>query len=147
MKNDSDATAILLVDDNQVDIDLTLMAFSRINFTKRVQIARDGAETLEIIRSWGVKRSSTPKLILLDINIPKINGLEVLKELKESDKTKSIPVVMLTSSNNDADINKAYEFGANSYLIKPIDFDKFILLTRVICDYWIQLNVKPEEKS
>jgi len=146
MRNDSETAAILLVDDNQVDIDLTLMAFSRINFTKPVQIARDGAETLEIIRSWDDKRSSTPKLILLDINIPKINGLEVLKELKESDKTKSIPVVMLTSSNNDADINKAYEFGANSYLIKPIDFDKFILLTRVICDYWIQLNVKPEEK-
>ena len=137
--------SVLLVDDNQVDVDLTLMAFSRIKFLNPVQIARDGAETLDIMRTW--KRiADMPHLILLDIKLPKISGLEVLKELKSFDKTSHIPVVMLTSSTNDADIKTAYQLGANSYIIKPVDFDKFISLTSILCEYWINLNVKPEEK-
>lgn len=146
MTHNMDALSILLVDDNQVDIDLTLMAFARVDFKKPVQIARDGAEMLEIIKSWEFN-NPIPKLILLDINLPKVSGLEVLRVLKETEKTRQIPVVMLTSSNNDADINKAYEYGANSYLIKPVDFDQFIVLTKIVCDYWIQLNVKPEAKQ
>ena len=137
--------SVLLVDDNQVDVDLTLMAFSRIKFLNPVQIARDGAETLDIMRTC--KRiADMPHLILLDIKLPKISGLEVLKELKSFDKTSHIPVVMLTSSTNDADIKTAYQLGANSYIIKPVDFDKFISLTSILCEYWINLNVKPEEK-
>lgn len=143
MTNESDPVSILLVDDSQVDIDLTLLAFSRINFHRSVQIARDGAELMEIARQWK-EGSPIPKLILLDIKLPKISGLEVLKELKSSVTTRNIPIVMLTSSNNDTDIKTAYEYGANSYIIKPVDFDKFIVLTSTICDYWIGLNVKPE---
>lgn len=143
MKQDIDPYAILLVDDNQVDVDLTILALSRINFTKPVQIARDGAETLEIIEQWEAG-SPVPRLILLDIKLPKVSGLEVLKVLKSSSKTRHIPVVMLTSSNNDADIRTAYDLGANSYITKPVDFDKFIVLTTAICDYWIGLNVRPE---
>ncbi len=137
--------SVLLVDDNQVDVDLTLMAFSRIKFLNPVQIARDGAETLDIMRTWK-SIVDMPHLILLDIKLPKVSGLEVLKELKSSDKTSHIPVVMLTSSTNDADIKTAYQRGANSYIIKPVDFDKFISLTSILCDYWINLNVQPEEK-
>lgn len=143
MKQESEPFAILLVDDSQVDVDLTILALSRINFTKPVQIARDGAETLEIIEQWKAG-TPVPRLILLDIKLPKVSGLEVLKVLKNSSKTRHIPVVMLTSSNNDADIKTAYELGANSYITKPVDFDKFIVLTTAICDYWIGLNVRPE---
>ena len=83
-------------------------------------------------------------MILLDIKLPKVSGLEVLKVLKSSNLTCFIPVVMLTSSNNDADIRTAYEYGANSYITKPVDFDKFIVLTTALCDYWVGLNVRPE---
>lgn len=143
MTQDKESYSILLVDDNQVDVDLTLLALSRINFTKSVQIARDGAETLEIVERWK-EGAPTPKLILLDIKLPKVSGLEVLKELKSSKMTMYIPVVMLTSSNNDTDIRTAYEYGANSYITKPVDFDKFMVLTTALCDYWIGLNVRPE---
>jgi len=134
---------ILLVDDSQVDVDLTMLALSRLNFNKPVQIARDGAETLEIIEKWE-QGNPTPKLILLDIKLPKVSGLEVLRVLKSSKIAKFIPVVMLTSSNNDADIRTAYEWGANSYITKPVDFDKFMVLTNALCDYWLGLNVRPE---
>jgi hypothetical protein len=143
MRQDVETNAILLVDDSQVDVDLTLLALSRINFTRSVQIARDGAETLEIIEQW-IAGSPPPKLILLDIKLPKVSGLEVLRVLKNTRKMSHIPVVMLTSSNNDADIRTAYEYGANSYITKPVDFDKFIVLMTTVCDYWIGLNVRPE---
>jgi CheY-like chemotaxis protein len=143
MNPEIEASAILLVDDSQVDVDLTLLALNRIHFEKPVQVARDGAETLEIIKQWD-SGSPLPKLIMLDIKLPKVSGLEVLKVLKSSAKTRCIPVVMLTSSNNDTDIRTAYELGANSYITKPVDFDKFIILTSTICDYWIGLNVRPE---
>jgi CheY-like chemotaxis protein len=143
MINDQEPFSILLVDDSQVDVDLTLLALSRINFTKPVQIARDGAETLDIIENWKTG-AAIPKLILLDIKLPKVSGLEVLHTLKSSKLTRHIPVVMLTSSNNDNDIRTAYDYGANSYITKPVDFDKFMVLTTLICDYWIGLNVRPE---
>lgn len=145
MNHDIENVSILLVEDNQVDIDLTLMAFSRINFAKPVQIARDGAETLEIVEQWN-KGTQMPCLVLLDINIPKVNGLEVLHTIKSSSKTRHIPVVILTSSTNYADLRTAYEYGANSYIIKPVDFEEFKTLTSILCDYWIRLNIRPEEK-
>jgi CheY-like chemotaxis protein len=145
MNYEGENVSILLVEDNQVDIDLTLLAFSRINFVQPVQIARDGAETLEIVEQWH-KGNPMPCLVLLDINIPKVNGLEVLHTIKGSNRTRHIPVVILTSSTNDADLRTAYEFGANSYIIKPVDFEEFKTLTMILCDYWIRLNVKPEDK-
>ncbi len=146
MNLDLEPVSILLVDDSQVDVDLTLLAFSRISFNKSVQIARDGAEMLEIIGKWN-EGAPLPRLILLDIKLPKVSGLEVLKVIKSSDRTNHIPVVMLTSSTNDADVKTAYDNGANSYIIKPVDFDNFISLTTILCDYWINLNVKPEDKE
>ena len=143
MMQNEEPFAILLVDDSQVDVDLAVLALSRIKFNKPVQIARDGAETIEIVEKWQ-QGGSIPKLILLDINLPKVSGLEVLKVIKSSAKTKFIPVVMLTSSSNDIDIRTAYEYGANSFITKPVDFDKFMILTGALCDYWIGLNVRPE---
>jgi CheY-like chemotaxis protein len=146
MNLDLEPVSILLVDDSQVDVDLTLLAFSRINFNKSVQVARDGAEMLEIISQWN-EGAPLPRLILLDIKLPKVSGLEVLRVIKSSGRTKHIPVVMLTSSTNDADVKTAYANGANSYIIKPVDFDNFITLTTILCDYWINLNIKPEDKE
>lgn len=146
MNQELEGVSILLVDDNQVDVDLTLLAFSRINFHKSVQVARDGAEMLEIIEQWN-EGSPMPQLVLLDIKLPKVSGLEVLRVLKRSNRANHIPVVMLTSSTNDADVKTAYDYGANSYIIKPVDFDQFISLTTILCDYWINLNIKPEDKT
>lgn len=143
MNNNQETVSIVLVEDNQMDIDLTLLAFERVNYSKPVQIARDGAEILGMIDQWNAGKPM-PQLILLDINLPKVSGLEVLKVLKKSSRTNHIPVVMLTSSSNDSDIRTAYDCGANSYLIKPIDFDKFKTLTNILIDYWISLNIKPE---
>lgn len=146
MNLDLEPVSILLVDDSQVDVDLTLLAFSRINFNKSVQVARDGAEMLEIVDTWNAG-APLPRLILLDIKLPKVSGLEVLRVIKSSGRTNNIPVVMLTSSTNDADVKTAYINGANSYIIKPVDFDNFVTLTTILCDYWINLNVKPEDKE
>jgi CheY-like chemotaxis protein len=143
MNNNQETVSIVLVEDNQMDIDLTLLAFERVNYSKPVQIVRDGAEILGMIDQWNAGKPM-PQLILLDINLPKVSGLEVLKVIKKSSKTNHIPVVMLTSSSNDSDIRTAYECGANSYLIKPIDFEKFKTLTNILIDYWISLNIKPE---
>ena len=146
MNNESDsAAAILLVEDSQIDIDLTLLAFSRNHFNQPVKVTRDGAETLELIEQW--KTGLTPpQLILMDINIPKVSGLEVLRVLKSQKNTCHIPVVMLTSSTNETDLRTAYSYGANSYIIKPVDFEKFIQLSSILCDYWLTLNVRPEDK-
>lgn len=143
MSHDQELISILLVEDNQVDIDLTLLAFARINFVKPVQIARDGNEMLDIIESWQ-NGAPQPQLILLDIKLPKVSGLEVLKVIKQSRKIQHIPVVMLTSSTNEVDLQTAYDLGANSYLIKPIDFERFLTLTTILCEYWTNLNTKPE---
>jgi CheY-like chemotaxis protein len=143
MSHDLESISILLVEDNQVDIDLTLLAFARIKFNKPVQIARDGNEMLDIIEQWNIG-APLPQLILLDIKLPKVSGLEVLKIIKQSKKIQHVPVVMLTSSSNEVDLQTAYELGANSYLIKPVDFEQFLLLTTTLCEYWINLNTKPE---
>ena len=145
MTNEKESASILLVDDSEMDIDLTMLAFGRIKFSKAVQIARDGAEVLDIVEKWK-SGSPMPRLILLDIKLPKVSGLEVLRIIKSTKKTNHIPIVMLTSSNNDDDVRTAYDYGANSYIIKPVDFDKFIDLTSILCNYWIGMNVEPENK-
>ncbi len=142
MKNIQDLS-ILLVEDNPVDIDLTLHAFSRIHFNNPVQVARDGLEVMELFDHWK-DGDAYPGVILLDIKLPKVTGLEVLKKLKTNPKTCAIPVVMLTSSADEMDVKTAYKNGANSYIIKPVDFEKFIVFTTTICEYWMNLNVRPE---
>ncbi|MBN2236239.1 MAG: response regulator [Bacteroidales bacterium] len=130
---------ILLVEDNPVDVDLTLRAFKKRNLTNPILIARDGAIALEFIEKWEAGEEA-PVVILLDLKLPKVDGLEVLEALKRHPKYKTIPVVVLTTSSDNKDIEKAYHLGANSYIIKPVNFDKFVEVASQIELYWNVLN-------
>ncbi|NMC54313.1 MAG: response regulator [Chloroflexi bacterium] len=134
-----DVRPILLVEDNPMDVDLTLRAFSRRKLTNEILVARDGEEAIDLMEEW--KNGKTlPIVILLDINLPKISGLDVLKAYKANPITQRIPVVMLTTSKEDKDVDKAYQLGANSYIVKPVDFSKFIEIAEQIELYWSALN-------
>lgn len=130
---------ILLVEDNPVDVDLTLRAFSKRNLTNPINVARDGEEAILWIKRWE-EGDKIPVVILLDLKLPKYSGLEVLKELKSHEVFKTIPVVVLTSSAEDVDVEAAYKLGANSYIVKPVDFDKFVEIAGQIELYWNVLN-------
>jgi len=130
---------ILLVEDNPVDVDLTLRAFKKQNLTNPINIARDGEEAINWIKRWE-DGDDIPVVILLDLKLPKYSGLEVLKELKSHPIFQTIPVVVLTSSAEDADVEAAYKLGANSYIVKPVDFDKFVEIAGQIELYWNVLN-------
>ena len=130
---------ILLVEDNPVDLDLTLRAFAQQNLTNQIRVARDGEEALAFIPKWE-KGEPLPVVILLDLKLPKVNGLEVLQIIKNHPAFKTIPVVILTTSEESADVKSAYQLGANSYIVKPVDFDKFIEVAKQIELYWNVLN-------
>lgn len=130
---------IFLVEDNPMDVDLTLHAFRRHNLTNPITVARDGEEVLAWIPRWEAGEPR-PVVILLDVNMPKIGGLEVLQQLKSHAVCRTIPVVMLTTSAVGRDIDTAYRCGANSYIVKPVDFDKFVAIARDIQLYWAVLN-------
>lgn len=130
---------ILLVEDNPIDLDLTLRAFSARKLTNPIQIARDGEEALAFIEKWE-NGDIVPVVILLDLKLPKVNGLEVLEVIKKHPTFKTIPVVVLTTSSESNDVKTSYELGANSYIIKPVDFDKFIEVAKQIELYWSILN-------
>ena len=134
---------ILLVDDNPMDVDLTLRALKRAGLANPVQVARDGEEALAWIPRWEAGEPR-PLVILLDINMPKVSGLEVVRRLKLHPVLRVIPVVMLTTSSVNADVETAYLNGANSYLVKPVDFDKFTEFAAQIQMYWTVLNRLPE---
>ena len=133
---------ILLVEDNPMDLDLTLRAFSKKKFSNQVHVARDGEEALAFIPRWEAGEA-VPAVILLDINLPKINGLEVLRQLKAHERYRRIPVVILTSSREDKDLNTAYDLGVNSYIEKPVSFNKFMEVAEQIELYWCVLNERP----
>ncbi len=133
---------ILLVEDNPMDLDLTLRAFSKKKFTNHVQVARDGEEALAFIPRWEAGEA-LPAVILLDINLPKVNGLEVLRQLKAHERFRRIPVVVLTSSREDKDLKTAYDLGVNSYIEKPVSFSKFMEVAEHIELYWCVLNERP----
>lgn len=139
MNPDLSCNSILLVEDNPVDLDLTLRAFAKRKLTNPVTVARDGPEALEWIPRWE-SGEPWPALILLDLKLPKIDGLEVLREFKAHPSLRTIPIVVLTTSNEDLDIQKAYQLGANSYIVKPMDFDKFIEVAAQVELYWCVLN-------
>ncbi|MFZ5796894.1 MAG: response regulator [Thermodesulfobacteriota bacterium] len=130
---------VLLVEDNPVDLDLTLRAFARRNLINPVVVARDGEEALAFLPRW---RSGEPRplVILLDLKLPRVHGLEVLQRFKADPVSQDIPVVILTSSAEDRDVTDAYRFGANSYIIKPVDFDKFLEVAGRIKLYWCITN-------
>lgn len=130
---------ILLVEDNPVDLDLTLRAFKSRNIENPVVTARDGEEALEYFEKWE-EGNPLPVVVLLDMKMPKVNGLEVLDVLKKHPRFKTIPVVILTTSSETSDIHAAYELGANSYIVKPVDFEKFLEVAKQIDLYWRVLN-------
>ena len=138
---------ILLVEDNPNDVKLTLRALKKHNLANKVHVVIDGAEALDYIFAKNHyadrKIEEIPKVILLDIKLPKVDGLEVLEKIKADKRTKSIPVVMLTSSSQESDMIKSYELGANSFIIKPVKFDKFVDAVSELGLYWLLLNETP----
>ncbi|TNF62302.1 MAG: response regulator [Burkholderiales bacterium] len=142
MTPDKSVPPILLVEDNPMDLDLTLRAFARKKFANEVQLARDGEEALAYLPRWD-GGAALPAVILLDINLPKINGLEVLQQLKAHERYRRIPVVVLTSSREDRDLRTAYDLGVNSYIEKPVSFSKFIEVAEHIELYWCVFNERP----
>jgi two-component system response regulator len=146
----SSGVEILLVEDNKDDEELTLHALKKYNVTNKVQVVRDGAEALEFIFCTGRYEhrhiTDRPKVILLDIKLPLVDGLEVLKQVKEDPRTRTIPVVMLTSSREERDLVDSYRLGVNSYIVKPVDFDQFTEAARSLGMYWLLLN-KPSAEA
>ncbi len=138
---------ILLVEDNPQDVELTLRALKKHNLANSVHVVKDGAEALDYIFASGAYEGrdvgKTPKVILLDLKLPKVDGLEVLKRIRGNDRTNLIPVVILTSSKEEADRINGYKLGANSYVQKPVDFDKFSEAIRQLGLYWLLLNEPP----
>lgn len=145
--NNPDAVEILLVEDNPQDAELTIRAFKKRNLTNRLFVAEDGAEALDFVYARGKfsdrDATQTPKVILLDLKLPKISGLEVLKILKNDPQMRTIPVVVVTSSAEDPDIKAAYDLGANSYVVKPVDFEHFSEAMSTLGMYWMLLNKPP----
>lgn len=139
MKKESFNHPILLVEDNPVDVDLTLRAFKHRNLNNPIQVSRDGEEAIQWINKWE-QGDPLPVVILLDLKLPKYSGLEVLEIIKSHKKFKTVPVVILTTSNEDSDIKSAYELGANSYIVKPVNFDKFVEVAAQVELYWNIIN-------
>ena len=133
---------ILLVEDNAHDAELTLRALKQRNLANRVHVCRDGAEAIDFFDD--ASEAGAPKVILLDLKLPKVDGLEVLQRLKSSARTRTIPVVVLTSSREEPDIEKAYALGANSYIVKPVDFEAFARAVSDVGLYWLLLNHPPQ---
>jgi two-component system response regulator len=142
---------ILLVEDNPDDVELTLRAFRKNNIANKVVVAGDGVEALDYLFCQGVhvKRNpnDTPRLILLDLKLPKLDGLQVLERLRGHKNTKLIPVVILTSSKEEQDMISGYKCGANSYVRKPVDFNKFVEAVHQIGLYWLLINESPTQDS
>ncbi len=133
---------ILLIEDNPMDVDLTLRAFQRRRITNPVEVLRDGQEALDWISRQGPE-SVPPLVILLDLKLPKVGGLEVLAQLKSHAELRHLPVVVLTSSAESQDVKSAYDLGVNSYIVKPISFEKFLDVATQIEVYWTLLNQPP----
>ena len=144
--NDFDAIEILLAEDSEADAEMTIRALSGKHLTNRLVRVKDGAEALDFIFRRGAYAKRTtglPKLLLLDLKMPKVDGIEVLREVKSNDETRSIPVVMLTSSAEEKDIVASYSLGVNSYIVKPVDFATFVdEVTKAGC-YWVLVNRLP----
>src|SRR5262245_56255538 len=136
---DTEAVDILLVEDNPNDAELTMRALKRANLEARLVIARDGAEALEFLLSDRPR----PRVIFLDLKLPKVDGIEVLRRVRTDERTRAIPVVVLTSSQEERDITECYKLGANSYVVKPVEFDKFYRAVGDLATYWLILNKSP----
>jgi two-component system, response regulator len=142
-----DSKTILLVEDNADDEALTFRALMKNNIGNRLVVARDGAEALDYLFGTGQYSGRDlnfgPQVVLLDLNLPKVSGLEVLRQLRANERTKLLPVVILTSSNEEQDLLRGYDCGANSYVRKPVDFNQFMESVRQLGLYWLILNEQP----
>jgi len=140
---------ILLVEDNPNDVEMTLRALKENNLANHVVVVTDGEEALDFIFARGAfsdrKVENGPKVIILDLKLPKVDGLEVLRSLKGDARTNVIPVVVMTSSKEESDIVTSYRLGVNSYIVKPVDFDKFMAAVKDLGLYWLLLNQPPKE--
>jgi CheY-like chemotaxis protein len=146
-----DVVEILLVEDNPSDAELTQRALRKNHLANRVVLVTDGEEALDFIFARGAfsgrRVENGPKVILLDLKLPKVDGLDVLKAIKADPRTKCIPVVVLTSSREERDIVETYELGVNSYIVKPVDFDKFVEAVNNLGMYWLLLNQPPARRT
>lgn len=142
---------ILVVEDDPHDLQLTIRVLQKNMAMSRIEVARDGEEALDILLCRGVHADraahSQPSLVLLDLKLPKINGLQVLREMKERPETRAIPVVALTSSREERDLIESYRLGVNSYIQKPVDFDKFRETIRAVSTYWLEVNQRPPKAA
>jgi two-component system response regulator len=145
-----DRRAILLVEDNPDDVELTLRAFKKSNVANRVVVARDGAQALDYLYGTGEfagrDTDVMPAMVLLDLKLPRLDGLEVLQRIRADQRTRFLPVVILTSSKEENDLANGYKFGANSYIRKPVDFDNFACAVQKLGMYWLVLNEPPPMK-
>ncbi len=137
-----DNRSILIVEDNPMDLDLTLRAFAARKLTNLIEVARDGQAVLDMIARWEAG-AAPPVVILLDVHLPKVDGLEVLRQLRAHPEFGTIPVVMLTTSAEHGDVHTAYKLGVNSYIVKPVDFEKFRAVAEQIDLYWMVVNRPP----
>jgi two-component system response regulator len=147
----TDGVRILLIEDNPHDVELALHAFKAHHLANHVQVVRDGAAALDFLFRQGEFASrdvsTDPQVILLDLKLPKIDGLEVLRAIKEDQDLRNIPVVVLTSSTQDIDLIATYDLGVNSYIVKPVDFDQFTTAVQAIGFYWLLLNRTPDRAA
>ena len=145
--NENNAVEILLVEDNPQDLELTLRALQKAHVANHIQIARDGVEALDFVFGEGTfagrRIEDTPRVILLDLKLPKVDGLEVLQRIKSDPRTKAIPVVILTSSKEQRDVVESYRLGVNSYIVKPVNFEGFTAAVQELGMYWLLLNEAP----
>lgn len=142
---------ILIVEDTAEDLELTLRALRKANVSNRIQVARDGVEALEFVFCEGPhaerKIENIPKVILLDLKLPRLDGVSVLKRIKTDPRTQSIPVVVLTSSKEQSDVVESYKLGVNSYIVKPVNFEGFMKAVQDLGLYWLLLNQSPKMES
>ena len=142
----SDLRTILLAEDNPKDVELTLEALSEHNLANQVVVVKDGVEAMEFLRCEGkykLRQQGNPAVVLLDIKMPRMDGIEVLQAIRKDPTLKTLPVVMLTSSREEPDLKRSYEFGANAYVVKPVDFKDFIDAVKQVGVFWAVLNEFP----
>ncbi len=146
--SETNIVEILIVEDTEQDLELALRALRKANLTNRIQVVRDGEEALDFLFCKGAytdrKIENGPKVILLDLKLPKVDGLEVLKQIKSDPRTKAMPVVVLTSSKEQNDVVESYRLGVNSYIVKPVNFEGFAKAVQELGMYWLLLNHPPQ---
>ena len=146
----NDLRTILLAEDNPKDVELTLEALSEHNLANHVVVAKDGVEAMEYLRYEGkfkLRRPGNPAVVLLDIKMPRMDGIEVLQAIRNDPALKMLPVVMLTSSREEPDLKRSYEMGANVYVVKPVDFQDFIVAVKQVGVFWAVINELPPERT